>query len=474
LSDELNDGGSLTQSAYDVIEAESTLITHPRGSRLRNDENNNEDGDDLSAQSLSERPTAILSQDQRPSNSLSAQTTLTESLFNMLSKTSPPDSWKAPSSPPLSSTAAAREADQKERRQRARLPLGPNGALMRAIDHPLCAECTNILLYVMEEQLKELRRERDSFIAFEEEVKRARKEAADGDQVEKVTQADIDKLIEEAETVKKDLAIAEKEAVDVQSQLNQLDEEERSLHAEEQQFWRAMNALNLEVTDLSAQRSSLQQSLARDKSLLNRLEMTNVYNDAFSIGYDGGYATINGLRLGRIPNDVRGIEWSEINAAWGQTAFLLYTLARRCDFTFSDYRVHPVGSFSTIEKMGERKEVYELYGSGDWQLGRLLTDRRFDHAMVAFLDCVRQLCTEVQRRDASVKFPHTISRDKIGGASIRLQFGSDEIWTRALRNVLMTLKVLLAWSINLGDDFEDVATTSPAPAPKEGDAHVES
>lgn len=58
--------------------------------------------------------------------------------------------------------------------------------------------------------------------------------------------------------------------------------------------------------------------------------------------------------------------------------------------------------------------------------------------MVAFLECLRQLCQHLTDADASFKPPHTIHRDKIGGASIRLQFGSDEIWTRALRNVLMT------------------------------------
>jgi hypothetical protein len=28
------------------------------------------------------------------------------------------------------------------------------------------------------------------------------------------------------------------------------------------------------------------------------------------------------------------VEWAEINAAWGQTLLLLYTIARKLDFTF--------------------------------------------------------------------------------------------------------------------------------------------
>lgn len=34
---------------------------------------------------------------------------------------------------------------------------------------------------------------------------------------------------------------------------------------------------------------------------LEKLERTNVYNDAFCIGHDGVFGTINGLRLGRVP-----------------------------------------------------------------------------------------------------------------------------------------------------------------------------
>ena len=36
--------------------------------------------------------------------------------------------------------------------------------------------------------------------------------------------------------------------------------------------------------------------------MLEKLERTNVYNDAFCIGHDGAFGTINGLRLGRVPS----------------------------------------------------------------------------------------------------------------------------------------------------------------------------
>lgn len=77
---------------------------------------------------------------------------------------------------------------------------------------------------------------------------------------------------------------------------------------------------------------SVEAALAHDRAELARLARTNVYNDAFCIGHDGGFATINGLRLGRLPG--ASVEWAEINAAWGQTALLLFTLARKLGVEF--------------------------------------------------------------------------------------------------------------------------------------------
>lgn len=66
-----------------------------------------------------------------------------------------------------------------------------------------------------------------------------------------------------------------------------------------------------------------------------------------------------------------------------------------------------MGSFSRIERtIPTDKATYELYGSGDLHLGRLLHNRRFDFAMVAFLDCLKQLIDYVRSQDPHVDFPH--------------------------------------------------------------------
>ena len=70
------------------------------------------------------------------------------------------------------------------------------------------------------------------------------------------------------------------------------------------------------------------------------------------------------------------------------------------------YRLVPMGSFSRIEKTSGDKSQYELYGSGDMHFGRLLHNRRFDIAMVAFIECLKQLMDYIKSQDPTIEFPH--------------------------------------------------------------------
>ena len=40
----------------------------------------------------------------------------------------------------------------------------------------------------------------------------------------------------------------------------------------------------------------------------------------------------------------------------------------------------------------------------------------------------------------------SIVKDKIGDVSVKLQFSQEDAWTRALRHVLLALKILLKWA----------------------------
>lgn len=65
-------------------------------------------------------------------------------------------------------------------------------------------------------------------------------------------------------------------------------------------FWRTHNATMLQSAQQADRLRSLRAAYASDALTLDRLEHTNVYNDAFCIGQEGSvFGTINGLRFGR-------------------------------------------------------------------------------------------------------------------------------------------------------------------------------
>ena len=163
----------------------------------------------------------------------------------------------------------------------------------------------------------------------------------------------------------------------------------------------------------------------------------------FCIGFDGYFGTINGLRLGRL-KDIK-VEWSEINAAWGQVLLLLATVTNKIGFKIKGYRLRPLGSTSRIEKLelDERTGEYvkvaslELFSSGDYPLERILNHKRLDAAMLAFLAVLKQICDHIESTDDSLHAPHVIADDKIGGISIKLSMStSNENWTTACKFAL--------------------------------------
>uniref|UniRef100_A0A8C5GCP2 Beclin-1 n=1 Tax=Gouania willdenowi TaxID=441366 RepID=A0A8C5GCP2_GOUWI len=92
-----------------------------------------------------------------------------------------------------------------------------------------------------------------------------------------------------------------------------------------------------------------------------------------------------------------------------------------------------------------------LYCSGGL---RFFWDNKFDHAMVAFLDCVQQFKDEVEKGGTGFCLPYRMDVEKgkiedTGGSggsySIKTQFNSEEQWTKALKFMLTNLKWGLAW-----------------------------
>jgi len=123
---------------------------------------------------------------------------------------------------------------------------------------------------------------------------------------------------------------------------------------------------------------------------------------------------------------------------------LLNTIARQLKFEFSEYRLIPMGSFSKIERKSD-KTVLELYGSSDISLGKFLWHRRLDTAMVAYLQCLKEVGEYFELKDKTLKLPYKIEKEKIGDFSIKLSFHNDDYWSQAMKNVVKNLKTFISW-----------------------------
>lgn len=358
------------------------------------------------------------------------------------------------------------------------------------IDHPICNECTSILIAGMKSRLSGATREREAYSSF---LRTAQQNASashtSGLKSPTGTQRTLNALYEQLERTEDEIESLKADIVSLEDDTQQAD-------IQEQFFWTSRNGVDDQLHRASVNLSTVHQSLAHDQNQLERLQRTNVYNDTFCIGHDGSFGTINGLRLGRLPN--QSVEWAEINAAWGQTLLLLTTVAERLKYNFQGYRLKPQGSTSRIERLEYPQQSpdptrvvnsrdrslqsgapnpepkvtpLDLFSSGEMAIGRVLNHRRFDNGMVAFLECLAQLGRHVERTsttDITTKpalnktlamrstpskpvLPYTIVNDKIGEYSIKLGmgFGDAESFTRACKYVLTCCKFLLAYVSNL-------------------------
>lgn len=336
------------------------------------------------------------------------------------------------------------------------------------VDHPICVECTEMLVEGLQKKLETANREREAYVAY---LKEMQAEAPTDDEL-KATECSLAKTKQgEAEALAL-LKGLEQEKAQLDEQVLRLEDESRQLDADEEQFWRDRNAFAMKLTDFQNERDSINSKFDHDSRLLEKLQRSNVYNDTFCISFDGYFATINSLRLGRLSN--KPVDWPEINAAWGHALLLLVTVADKLGYQFDGYQPVPMGSTSKIirydpvspssSRLGShrnapppapKKHTLELYSSGDMPLGLTFMHRKFDNAMVAFLELVRQLGAFVEKQNASdrlsdqtLMLPYRIEGDKIEDVSIKLGLAQDDSWTRACKLTLTCCKFLLACTSN--------------------------
>ncbi|KAL8653845.1 MAG: hypothetical protein Q9226_003683 [Calogaya cf. arnoldii] len=362
------------------------------------------------------------------------------------------------------------------------------------IDHPICTECTDLLLSQLQSRLSSAMKERDTYISFLKSLNTSTPTSTD---LTKAQRSLAEACGADAKAFSELLAL-EKEKAALDAEITSLEAESLALDAEEQDFWRSRNSFTLTLSEFQNERDALNAAYDHDAQQLERLQRTNVYNDCFCISHDGHFGTINGLRLGRLPPP-QNVEWPEINAALGTAALLLATVAQKLDVEFQGMRIKPMGSTSRIEKFeyagsqssstatitpnatarsskdvspsqsattgGGRQQrqqqqqpkpstSLDLFSSGDLPLvANRIMHRRLDAGLVAFLDCIRQLGEYVEMTSAEHQqqtLPYVIEGDKIHGVSIKLGGNHDHEWTRACKYTLTCCKFLLAHASNVG------------------------
>lgn len=170
----------------------------------------------------------------------------------------------------------------------------------------------------------------------------------------------------EEENLIKELRELEEEEKKAKDMLNEEEQEKERLDREEDRYWRDYSHHRRDLMLAEDESKSLECQYHYTQSQLDKLKKTNVFNATFHIWHSGGhFGTINNFRLGRLPSSP--VDWSEINAAWGQTALLLNALARKINLTFQRYRLVPYGNHSYIEVLEDHKEL-PLFGSGGIRL----------------------------------------------------------------------------------------------------------
>lgn len=348
--------------------------------------------------------------------------------------------------PPISETQAGGKQDSKSTLKQIQIASETFKLLSSVsdVDHPLCMDCPEAVMEAYQEEIaaeeEARRRYQQMAVKLEQEVEQYKLQMPELDK-------ELEELRIEEERLKEKLRNTESRRSEIAAELSRQREREKRLKEEEQSYWESFNEYQRRVLQFQDEQRSVDYQLQYMTEQLDRLKKTNVLNSAFHIWHNGHFGTINGLRLGRL--QTVPVEWSEINAALGQAALLLVTLARHAGATFVRYSIVPYGnqSFVNVLEGKKKKQHWPLYSSAGL---RIFADSKFDLGLVAYLDCLNQLKQHIEMNSGSqFALPYSIAKDRIGNGkefySVKTQFNTLEGWTKALKFVLTNLRWALTW-----------------------------
>ncbi|ETM34874.1 hypothetical protein, variant 1 [Phytophthora nicotianae] len=322
---------------------------------------------------------------------------------------------------------------------------------------PVCKECMDGMVTMIDGQAERARYEKRCFTGF---LHNTTSSTAHSEDIEHIDDK-IRFYENELNALEESLKLMESEREAIAQQQEAMNEEEKALIYEEAGLWDQFNGLQLqesvfqEIRDAgTAQIDTMERKVASAKHL-------NILTDMFIIGYDGAFGTINQFRMGQSAS--LALEWNEINAAFGECALLLQTLANMVGLEFSDFKIVPLGSFSKIIRTSNLRMEYCLHGSDQQNF----SESHFNLGLGAWITCLGQLMAFVRARDPSIRLPYKVAKHSIGGYSILFLKNKHKEWTKALKYALTNLKWLLTWVSARGYSITTsslVTTTTPSKA----------
>lgn len=179
---------------------------------------------------------------------------------------------------------------------------------MTDVDFPVCADCMDMLFDEYEAMAKREAKESSAHMDFLTQFQQMKTHT----QNEAELRFQIGQLEEEEKRLMQQLREIEGDRNAVRQQTESLKLENKKLDVLEEKFFEEYNHFLCEVDQFEEERGALSAKLEHASKFLEKLQKTDVLNDAFHIWFDGHFGTINGFRLGRLPS--QSVEWAEINA----------------------------------------------------------------------------------------------------------------------------------------------------------------
>lgn len=297
---------------------------------------------------------------------------------------------------------------------------------------PLCKECVDGMVTMIDGQAERARYEKRCHSGFLPTTAFINIKSNVIDQIhEKIRFYES-----ELNVLNENLQLMDNERKAISLQQKAIDNEEKALDHEEEELWKLLNESQLQE---SVYREIRDAGTAQIDAMEHKVKHLNILADMFVIGNDGEFGTINHFRMGQSASDT--LEWNEINAAFGECALLLQTLANMVGLEFTDFKIVPLGSFSKMIRTSNLRMEYCLHGSDQQNFA----ESHFNLGLGAWISCLGQLMAYVQARDSSIKLPYKVAKHSIGGHSVIFLKKKQKEWTKALKYALTDLKWLLTW-----------------------------